>query len=218
MNAAQSGRERVLAEARSLFLDRGYAEVSMQQIADAADMTKAALYYHFRDKDDLYAQVVVREMVRQRESIEHQIDRGGSLSRVIENIARLYFDQLSPDSLRMMTDFKDHVPESRHADVHAELDNFVNALTGLFEAAAARGEIRDIPPRLAAFLFFHTLVGFIVNSIRDPLVAVPPDAENAAALVASIVLHGIAAPNAGEQFPTVSAEADVVSAPGADSD
>lgn len=192
MSVATSGRERVLREARRLFLEHGYAEVSMQQIADAVGMTKAAIYYHFRDKDDLFAAVVVREMVRQRESIMSQIAVGGSLSTTIERIARLYFDQLSPDSLRMMTDFKGRVPESRHADVHRELDNFVNVLTGLFEDAAARGEIRDIPPRLAAFLFFNTLVGFVINSVREPMLAPPHDPETAAALVTSIVLYGVA--------------------------
>ncbi len=194
MNAATGGRERVLCEARRRFLERGYAEVSMQQIADAVGMTKAAIYYHFRDKDDLFASVVVQEMARQRETIERQIEGGGSLSDVTERIARLYFDQLSPDSLRMMADFKNHVPENRHADVHEELDHFVSVLAGLFEDAAGRGEIREISPRMAAFLFFHTLVGFIVNSPRDPLL-MPPDREAAAALVSSIVLHGIAAPD-----------------------
>jgi AcrR family transcriptional regulator len=192
MNAISGGRERVLHEARKFFLDRGYAEISMQQIADAVGITKAALYYHFRDKDDLFAQVVLREMSRQRESIERQIEKDGSLAELIERIARLYIDQLSPESLRMMTDFKSHVPESRHADVHAELDRFVNALTGLFERAASRGEIRDIPPRLAAFLFFHTLVGFVINSVIDPRLTPPSDPTAAARLISSIVLHGIA--------------------------
>ncbi len=192
MNANSGGRERVLHEARRFFLERGYSEVSMQQIADAVGMTKAALYYHFRDKDDLFAQVVVREMSRQREIIERQIDRGGSFTELVERIALLYFDQLSPDSLRMMTDFKEHVPENRHADVHRELDLFVNSLTGMFERAAQRGEIRNISPRLAAFVFFHTLVGLVINSVRDPLLAPPADPRAAAHLVASIVLHGIA--------------------------
>jgi AcrR family transcriptional regulator len=193
MNAISGGRERVLHEARRFFLERGYAEVSMQQIADAVGMTKAALYYHFKDKDDLFAQVVVREMSRQRESIERQIAAGGSLASLTERIALLYFDQLSPDSLRMMSDFKNHVPESRHEDVHRELDSFVNVLTGLFERAADRGEIRAIAPRLAAYLFFHTLIGFVINSVRDPQLNPPSDPKVAARLVSSIVLHGIVA-------------------------
>ncbi len=181
-------------EARRFFLERGYAEVSMQQIADAVGMTKAALYYHFRDKDDLFAQVVVGEMERQRQSIEREIARGGTLDETIQHIARLYVDQLSPDSLRMMSDFKNHVPESRHQDVHEELDRFVVTLTALFERAAARGEMRNVAPRMAAYLFFHTLIGFVINSVRDPLLSMPADPDEAARMVCSIVLHGIATP------------------------
>jgi len=88
------------------------------------------------------------------------------------------------------------VPESRHEEVHAELENFVNSITTLFDRAAEGHEIRDIQPRLAAFLFFHTLIGYVINSVRDPHLTRPSDPEAAAKLVASVVLHGIAAPSA----------------------
>ncbi len=218
MKAETGGRERVLIEARRLFLDRGYAEVSMQQIADAVGMTKAALYYHFRDKDDLFASVVVREMSQQRKSIEREIERDDSLDHTVERIARLYFDQLSPDSLRMMTDFKQHVPESRHEEVHAELENFVNSIATLFNRAAERNEIRDIQPRMAAFLFFHTLVGYLINSVRDPQITPPSDPESAARLVASVVLHGIAAPQSRQTIAGDARYHEPVAATGGDTD
>ena len=56
------GRERILDEARTRFLSNGYAETSMQEIADAVGMTKPALYYHFKDKQDLLLAVMEREM------------------------------------------------------------------------------------------------------------------------------------------------------------
>ena len=34
----------------------------MQEIADAVGMTKPALYYHFKDKQDLLLAVIAREM------------------------------------------------------------------------------------------------------------------------------------------------------------
>ena len=46
-------RERVLAEAQRLFRERGYAATSLEQIADAADVTKGAIYGHFSSKEDL---------------------------------------------------------------------------------------------------------------------------------------------------------------------
>jgi AcrR family transcriptional regulator len=46
-------RERLLGEARRLFRDRGYAATSLEQIAEAAGVTKGAIYGHFSSKEDL---------------------------------------------------------------------------------------------------------------------------------------------------------------------
>ncbi len=41
-------RDLILETASRLFLDNGYAETSVRQIAEAAQVTEAALYYHFK--------------------------------------------------------------------------------------------------------------------------------------------------------------------------
>jgi AcrR family transcriptional regulator len=46
-------RQRLLEEAQRLFRERGYAATSLEQIADAADVTKGAIYGHFSSKEDL---------------------------------------------------------------------------------------------------------------------------------------------------------------------
>ena len=46
-------RQRLLAEAQRLFRERGYAATSLEQIAEAADVTKGAIYGHFSSKEDL---------------------------------------------------------------------------------------------------------------------------------------------------------------------
>jgi AcrR family transcriptional regulator len=46
-------RKRLLAEAQRLFRERGYAATSLEQIAEAADVTKGAIYGHFASKEDL---------------------------------------------------------------------------------------------------------------------------------------------------------------------
>jgi TetR/AcrR family transcriptional regulator len=51
-------RERVLKAARHLFLHRGYADVSVVEIAMAVGVTKPTLYYYFGDKEALYTEVL----------------------------------------------------------------------------------------------------------------------------------------------------------------
>jgi AcrR family transcriptional regulator len=46
-------RERILAVASELFTEQGYEGTSLREIADRLDITKAALYYHFRSKEEI---------------------------------------------------------------------------------------------------------------------------------------------------------------------
>jgi AcrR family transcriptional regulator len=46
-------RARILDAALDVFSEHGFEGSSLQQIADRLDLTKAALYYHFRSKDEL---------------------------------------------------------------------------------------------------------------------------------------------------------------------
>jgi AcrR family transcriptional regulator len=46
-------RQRILTVANELFIEQGYEGTSLREIADRLDITKAALYYHFRSKDEI---------------------------------------------------------------------------------------------------------------------------------------------------------------------
>ncbi len=50
---AASTRERILDVALRLFTEQGFDATSLQQVADELGITKAALYYHFRSKEDI---------------------------------------------------------------------------------------------------------------------------------------------------------------------
>jgi AcrR family transcriptional regulator len=50
--------DRLLDTARQLFLEHGYAGTSLQMIADELGVTKAALYYHVKTKDELLAALI----------------------------------------------------------------------------------------------------------------------------------------------------------------
>jgi AcrR family transcriptional regulator len=54
----ETTRERVKRVALELFASQGYAKTSLREIAERMEFTKAALYYHFRNKDDLLAELV----------------------------------------------------------------------------------------------------------------------------------------------------------------
>ena len=51
-------RARILDVAMELFAEHGYEKTSLREIADRLGVTKAALYYHFRTKEDILAGIV----------------------------------------------------------------------------------------------------------------------------------------------------------------
>ena len=51
-------RARILDIALELFAEHGYEKTSLREIADRLGVTKAALYYHFRTKEDILAGIV----------------------------------------------------------------------------------------------------------------------------------------------------------------
>jgi AcrR family transcriptional regulator len=55
---AEGTRSGLLAVARRLFAQKGYPDVSVDEIVQAARVTKGALYHHFRDKLELFRAVV----------------------------------------------------------------------------------------------------------------------------------------------------------------
>src|SRR5215471_12663877 len=46
-------RERIQAIALELFAEQGYEKTSLREIAERLGVTKAALYYHFKSKEDI---------------------------------------------------------------------------------------------------------------------------------------------------------------------
>jgi AcrR family transcriptional regulator len=77
--APTGGRERILHEAYRKFIEYGYAAVSMQQIAGSAGVTKATLYHHFRDKEDLFFEVMRAGFLGSQEKLAGTIEEGQTL-------------------------------------------------------------------------------------------------------------------------------------------
>ncbi|RIL04585.1 MAG: TetR family transcriptional regulator [Proteobacteria bacterium] len=59
---SEATRRKLLAAGRRLFATRGYAQVSAEQIADKARLTRGALHYQFGDKRGLF-EAVARELL-----------------------------------------------------------------------------------------------------------------------------------------------------------
>jgi AcrR family transcriptional regulator len=78
-------RERIQAIALELFAEQGYEKTSLREIAERLGVTKAALYYHFKSKED-----IVRSFVEDyRAELQQVIAWGASQPRTPQTRAEI---------------------------------------------------------------------------------------------------------------------------------
>jgi len=71
---AQETRNRILDTAEQVFRDQGVTSTSLADIADAAGVTRGAIYWHFRNKADLFAAMLDRVALPMEEMIRQAAD------------------------------------------------------------------------------------------------------------------------------------------------
>lgn len=136
-------RERLLAAAHSQFADRGVYGASIAQIAGEVGLTKQALLYHFKRKEDLYGAVLKRISARLLAGMRSGIGEGRSPEQQFESmILGIYHTALENplDTKVLMRELLDdqrrEAPESEwflktFLDEIASVLNSVEALAGL---------------------------------------------------------------------------------------
>jgi AcrR family transcriptional regulator len=96
-------REQLLDIGRSIFAEKGYEAVSVEEIAQRAGVTKPIVYEHFGGKEGLYAVVVDREMRTLLERISEALS--GDRARIkLEQAADAFLAYIEeePDGFRVL--------------------------------------------------------------------------------------------------------------------
>ena len=72
---AEENRERILDNAAQLFRERGFDGIGLNDLMQAAGLTRGGFYGHFESKDDLAAQAAKRALQSNRDAWKQQTDR-----------------------------------------------------------------------------------------------------------------------------------------------
>ena len=83
----QTVPERLVDVARDLFAEKGFERTSVQDIVDAAGVTKGAMYHYFASKDDLLAEIYARVLRMQLARLEAFIASDAPVSDRIASAA-----------------------------------------------------------------------------------------------------------------------------------
>ncbi|MBN9183576.1 MAG: TetR/AcrR family transcriptional regulator [Microbacterium sp.] len=191
----RAGREALLESARRLFLERGYSAVSMQQIAEAAGMTKGAPYYHFKNKDDLFVSILVEEIERQRAGFVEVLNQPGSDEDRLTLAVAFALGSTQADLFTLFSDARRHLSEEclkGPAFKPRNADRLDAILVPFFEEMEARGRKLRISPERASHLFMLLMLGQIhALHSEHKLPRETKSSRDMAAELVDVLLHGL---------------------------
>jgi TetR/AcrR family transcriptional regulator len=173
------GREKLLENGLRLFAERGYEAVGVQEIVDAAGVTKPSLYHHFGSKRGLLEAALEGPFgdlaARLEKAATYEGDLPLTLTRIVS--ACFSFARGNPVFLRTQLAFWFLPPGS---EAHGVVEPFLKRLHGRIEAmfaaaAADHGNMRGRGARYAATLLgmINTYIGLSLAgyaSLDDDLV------------------------------------------------
>jgi AcrR family transcriptional regulator len=194
-------RDEILDVATDLFIELGYDKTSLREIAERVGVTKAALYYHFASKEEIFRTLLqpildlqndVMTLLQQKPSLEQWAD---SLTTLVDWVLprRRLFElfEHNQNAAREMaeklireTDF-DQVHEAMHQRTNAVLTDESMPLADRVRMAGAVGLCMGVLGFAAGEAFIATPVDelrpAVVDAIRDLLRVGPGNARAAQA-------------------------------------
>jgi len=85
-------KRKILKTASQLFSEFGFSAVSMQKIAQKLRITKPALYHHFKNKKEIYFEVLNNSVERLKKEIEKRISQVKSKEEILSKIIEGYLE------------------------------------------------------------------------------------------------------------------------------
>lgn len=173
---AQETRNRILDTAERVFLKKGVASTSLANVADAAGVTRGAIYWHFKNKADLF------EAMMQRVSLpmEEMVARAGDEDiedplAYVRRCALVVLDRVTSDPQsrrvaeisRYKVEYADEMEQLRTRHIECRTECLGRIEHGLRNAVKKGQLAPSVNPRLAA-VGLHALVdGLITNWVLD---------------------------------------------------
>ncbi|MEV6153684.1 helix-turn-helix domain-containing protein [Nonomuraea sp. NPDC052129] len=92
-------RERIQRVAMELFAERGYDKTTLQEVAERLEITRPALYYHFRTKEEILASIAegfIASLDELAEWARAQPDTFEARQEILRRISELLEDKWRP--------------------------------------------------------------------------------------------------------------------------
>ena len=191
-DVSEERRTQILDTAEEVFASHGFEGANMDLIAERSGLSKGAVYWYFKKKDDIISALldrVFRHSISGLRSIAAEPDSPRSrLLRIGEQISRDYqgMQRLMPIALEF------YAMALRRKSVRKHLaglyDELLSILTPLVQEGVASGDFAPVEPRNAATLLIASYEGLgLVWSLSPKLV----DWKSHGPLMASVLMSGL---------------------------
>jgi len=163
--ATSSVVDDITRAAVDLFSTQGYANTSVQQIVEAAGVTKGAMYHYFESKDDLLFSIYERMLTLQTNHLEEIVGRGGPTAQTLHDVC-VDVVETSIDFLPEGTVFFRSVhmlSEPRQKEVTRRRRQYHDVFAGLIERGQEEGLYRTDIPRAVLVAHFFADVHYLSN-------------------------------------------------------
>jgi TetR/AcrR family transcriptional regulator len=184
-------REQILAAAQSLFIQHGYHGLAMREISEAVGVSKAALYYHFKDKEELFLAILKAYLDEVEAAINGILAQPVTCGEQIRLFVEYILEQ--PAEQRAITrlasqEISQVSVESRKAFNQLYREKFIDKLTLILQTGMERGEFRQIKPEVATWALMGIMYPYFYPAHTGN---VPLPTETIREIVA-IYINGIA--------------------------
>ncbi len=170
-------RNRILDTAERVFSEKGVSRTSLDDIAAAAKVTRGAIYWHFKNKADLFDAM----MQRIKLPMEEMVAQAGNNDiedplAYVRNCALAVLDRVTTDTRcrrvteisRYKVEYADEMEQLRARHIECRTECLGHIEHGLRNAAKKGLLAPSVNPRLAA-VGLHALVdGLMTNWVLDP--------------------------------------------------
>lgn len=153
-------RAQILYAAERLFIQYGYHGLSMRQIAEAVGVSKAALYYHFKDKEELLF-AILGDYLDRIGALLDEVIAGASTSqeRIHQLLERLLLQPAEQRAaIRLTSQVMDQLSPTRRSELQSVYqEKFLLKIQGILRAGIEKGELRPVDPSVAAWVLLGML-------------------------------------------------------------
>ena len=128
-------RMNILQKALMLFYEKGYDAIGVQEIADAAGVTKPTLYHYFGSKYGLLEAVAQRDYAQLKAGVAERVKYEGDLPLNLERLTKFYMDFCSDHEAyyKLMMAMMYSAKESdTYKVIYPCMQEIIGMLTGMF--------------------------------------------------------------------------------------